>query len=736
MATNPEAIRFWSEMTSYEFLPMITGFTLQSIDSKYNLDTYDQALAEMDQFLRNNLGYSVTYEEILDAYDEAKNTALSFWNGSYFLFDETDQYHILLVSDNSLQLQVDGLFQDIASTNYTFQAGRLTLTGDVSGTLTFSMPAQPDLLQDPGQWLASRSAFQRQCAGTVTVNANTANPKTLNLIGKVGCYTPTGARDADHCDSIDRWMGLYNVMAGTTLIGGAVNYVHPAAGMTIGQDPSQQDPNNPDAPIPIVLTLPTVLDVLDQSTLVISEYRYFNNAISWDDTLYGDTAGQLMFYLQLDGTLTISGTISVDEQDWYITAHLRTPIAATSPTPITPTALKLAAQATDTGLSITTVNKDLPYGLIGTAYIPYTLAASGGQAPYTWSAVTDMPKGLTLSTDGKLAGTPTVDKKGGYTVSVSVKDAANHTASKDLTITILDDVLTITTTALMDATVYDDYSCYLDATGGDPATYTWSCAEGQSLPPGLILDAKTGHLSGKINETYGSGAFSFKIVLKSTVSGQELQTSKSFTLKAAAAFAPKDILAAITTCFNILVGGGLLKLILDSRDKTKKDAKDAKAGGAAKTKAEAEREDAVAFLKAYNADAERAHQRLTVVKEWMTKAGQTKQFTDQFGNIETRIEQAKIASNALALVFEKMGDTEADMTKQLDELDQQIKDASGDVLRKLEAERVRLKQEADQLRQDIQQKDAQLQQEKQRADQAEADKKKLEDTAKAVSDKV
>lgn len=48
----------------------------------------------------------------------------------------------------------------------------------------------------------------------------------------------------------------------------------------------------------------------------------------------------------------------------------------------------------------------LPQGTVGQAYGPVQLQAQGGVSPYAWSA-TGLPPGLTLSSAGVLAGTPT-----------------------------------------------------------------------------------------------------------------------------------------------------------------------------------------------------------------------------------------------------------------------------------------------------------------------------------------
>ncbi|MBL0159394.1 MAG: glycoside hydrolase family 9 protein [Bryobacterales bacterium] len=76
----------------------------------------------------------------------------------------------------------------------------------------------------------------------------------------------------------------------------------------------------------------------------------------------------------------------------------------------------------------------LATGTVGVAYTQ-TLQASGGTAPYTWSAAANAsPGGLQLSTAGVIAGVPAA---AGTTVfSVTATDKAGATGSKSLTLTI------------------------------------------------------------------------------------------------------------------------------------------------------------------------------------------------------------------------------------------------------------------------------------------------------------
>ena len=84
------------------------------------------------------------------------------------------------------------------------------------------------------------------------------------------------------------------------------------------------------------------------------------------------------------------------------------------------------------GLAVTTTS--LPTGIVGTSYSA-TLAASGGQPPYTWSISGSLPTGLTLTpSNGLISGTPVGSGQYGFTATVS--DAASNTATQNLSITI------------------------------------------------------------------------------------------------------------------------------------------------------------------------------------------------------------------------------------------------------------------------------------------------------------
>ena len=127
-------------------------------------------------------------------------------------------------------------------------------------------------------------------------------------------------------------------------------------------------------------------------------------------------------------------------------------------------------------------------GVAGSAYGPITLTATGGLAPYTWSAAS-LPSGLNLNPGtGVISGTPAVGTEGSYTLTVTDSYVlVPHTASVTLQI-----LPPLAATAPAVATEGQAYNAGPAATGG-VAPHTWTAA---SLPVGLTLDPATGALTG------------------------------------------------------------------------------------------------------------------------------------------------------------------------------------------------------------------------------------------------
>ncbi|GAA4595926.1 ExeM/NucH family extracellular endonuclease [Planotetraspora phitsanulokensis] len=88
----------------------------------------------------------------------------------------------------------------------------------------------------------------------------------------------------------------------------------------------------------------------------------------------------------------------------------------------------------------------------GTAITPIDLHASGGTAPYTWTA-TGLPAGLTISSDGTVSGTPTT--AGTSSVTVTATDSTGATGSATFGFQVTEVVSTVTPIASIQGTDTD-----------------------------------------------------------------------------------------------------------------------------------------------------------------------------------------------------------------------------------------------------------------------------------------
>ncbi|HZX02376.1 M4 family metallopeptidase [Kribbella sp.] len=101
-------------------------------------------------------------------------------------------------------------------------------------------------------------------------------------------------------------------------------------------------------------------------------------------------------------------------------------------------AVSVPAQSGDPTCSatggVTVSNPGNKTGTVNTALTPFTLTASGGTSPYTWSA-TGLPAGVTIgSSTGTVSGTPTAS--GTFTVTATATASAGGSGSAQFTITV------------------------------------------------------------------------------------------------------------------------------------------------------------------------------------------------------------------------------------------------------------------------------------------------------------
>lgn len=141
-------------------------------------------------------------------------------------------------------------------------------------------------------------------------------------------------------------------------------------------------------------------------------------------------------------------------------------------------------------LSPLTISPDsLPNGKVGVDY-RQRLTASGGNAPYTFAAVSTMPPGLTLRDDGRILGRPTAT--GSFAFEVAAKDARGRVGGKTYYL-MLEQSFTLAPSYLPTGMAGTPYAQTITAVGGK-APYSFAVTDG-ALPPGLSF-AANGTLSG------------------------------------------------------------------------------------------------------------------------------------------------------------------------------------------------------------------------------------------------
>jgi hypothetical protein len=197
----------------------------------------------------------------------------------------------------------------------------------------------------------------------------------------------------------------------------------------------------------------------------------------------------------------------------------------------------------------------LPAGEAGVAYQGATLAATGGQPPYTFSVQSGSLNGLALNAGtGAITGTPA--SSGNLGIMFQVTDANTASSTKSLTIPVRTAV-NITTASLPGGSVGNAYNQTMAANGGQ-AGFTWTLTGG-AFPNGLGLSA-----GGVISGTPTAGGTFSGIVIQVTdaLGGTDAQTY-SITIGAAnstTTVGSSDASAVfgetVTFTANVTTGGG------------------------------------------------------------------------------------------------------------------------------------------------------------------------------------
>ncbi len=207
----------------------------------------------------------------------------------------------------------------------------------------------------------------------------------------------------------------------------------------------------------------------------------------------------------LKATLQPSDTASPGTAKVYVKSRWGTPSNAVTFTVV-------SAEGGTVGVPFDVPTTSIAAAVVGTPY-SQPLTAVGGEPPYQWSVVSgSLPPGISLSSNGVLAGTPT--SSGQYAFSVQARDLEGATETRAYTLAVATATATagptsssptITTSSLPTATVGASYSATIAVSGGVPPYYIMVTSG--SLPPGISLSS-TGALSGTPNS---AGTYTFTV---------------------------------------------------------------------------------------------------------------------------------------------------------------------------------------------------------------------------------
>lgn len=218
--------------------------------------------------------------------------------------------------------------------------------------------------------------------------------------------------------------------------------------------------------------------------------------------------------------------------------------ATLSGTPTAPGSYTFTITATDAGASgvgapfttsrvytlevaaptLTLTPATLPASTAGTVYTQ-ALSASGGVAPYSFAlSAGTLPAGLTLTSSGTLAGTPT--EAGTFNVSVTATDTYGQAVTRAYALEVAQPTLTLAPGggALPNATAGAAFSQSLVASGGiAPYTATLNGA----LPTGITFNPATLAFAGTPTE---SGTFTFDVTATDSTGGTPGTVTATYSL--------------------------------------------------------------------------------------------------------------------------------------------------------------------------------------------------------------
>jgi len=364
-----------------------------------------------------------------------------------------------------------------------------SITGTPTATGTFSFTAQAQDSSNPPQ------------QQTVALTLRSATPLVINTVAGA---LPDAIQNTSYSSTLASTGGTtpisWSVTAGQLPAGitlsntGALTGTSTTLG-TYSFTAQATDSNNPaqvqsivvsirvDAPLIISTTTGALIDAIQSQAYNVTLVTTGGTSpLSWSLSAGSLPPGiSLSSTGALTGTPTSTGTFSFTAQvtDSGVPAQVKS------------VALSIRSDAL---LVVTTPSGALPDAVQGVSY-SVSLASNGGTSPLAWSLASgSLPPGLTLTSAGQVAGTPTTTGSYAFTAQLSDSSAPQQVKSVALSMRVAAPLIINTPAgSLPDAVQGVSYNYSLLSAGGIAPT-AWSVSAGQ-LPPGIALSA-AGLLSG------------------------------------------------------------------------------------------------------------------------------------------------------------------------------------------------------------------------------------------------
>ncbi|MDQ6759719.1 MAG: putative Ig domain-containing protein, partial [Acidobacteriota bacterium] len=210
------------------------------------------------------------------------------------------------------------------------------------------------------------------------------------------------------------------------------------------------------------------------------------------------------------------------------------------------------------GTLMIVTGSNLPAATVGVSYAA-TLAASGGQLPYVWSANGTLPPGFSLNAStGTLTGTPL--NAGNFTFAATVTDALGRSQTQTFSLGVLStsSSLTITTTGFPGGVIGQVYQQPLATSGGCVTPFSpvpvFTLAGG-TLPAGITLQQPAGAGYSLAGTPTVAGTSNFTLAVKDACGNQ---ASIAFSLTVLATAGPAMVVTPATIAFNAQIGNPTL----------------------------------------------------------------------------------------------------------------------------------------------------------------------------------